>query len=55
MSRIEHNLANYPLCKHGHSHRMKLWGHQDGRQRYRCDQWLRTFNAFTVTPLVTYE
>jgi transposase-like protein len=51
MSRNEHNFANDPQCKHCHSHKVKRWGHQNGRQRYHCDTCQRTFNAFTGTPL----
>ena len=51
MSRIEHNFANNPLCQHCHSRIVKRWGHQNGRQRYRCNQCHKTFNAFTGTSL----
>ena len=47
MSRIEHNFANHPLCRHCQSIAVKRWGHQNGRQRYRCNQCHKTFNAFT--------
>lgn len=47
MSRIEHNFSSHPACLHCHSERIKRWGHQNGRQRYRCGQCRRTFNAFT--------
>ena len=51
MSRIEHNFANNPLCPHCQSKSVKRWGHQNGRQRYYCNQCHKTFNAFTGTPL----
>ena len=51
MSRIEHNFDNNPLCPHCQSCSVNRWGHHNGRQRYRCNQCLKTFNAFTGTPL----
>ncbi len=50
-SLIEHNFASDPSCPYcGNSH-LQRWGIRVGRQRYRCKQCGRTFNAFTETPL----
>ena len=47
---IERNFDNQPSCPRCHSVQIRRWGKQSGRQRYRCQTCLRTFNALTKSP-----
>ncbi len=51
LGRIERNFAAHPVCPHCHAEDIKRWGKEHGRQRYRCKDCLKTFTAFTKTPL----
>lgn len=48
---IEEQFCNAPLCPRCQSDNVGGWGTQSGRQRYKCNDCDRTFNALTNTPL----
>ncbi len=48
---IERNFNDHPCCPRCQAETTRRWGHQSGRQRYKCMNCQRTFNAMTKTPL----
>ena len=49
--RLESNFSAHPRCGHCHSENVNRHGFQHQRQRYKCKDCGRTFNALTGTPL----
>ena len=52
---IEQRFYKNPTCPHCKSENLHHWGIRNQRQRYRCRDCRKTFNAFTKTPLARLQ